>query len=598
MTFLGLSLPIALALLVATAGAVLVLYWLKPPPRRVLVPSTAIWARVLHERRHRSDFWRWLVSLLVALVIGLAIASALGRPEVEALSGEIRRIAVVIDNTPTMATRTGSGATRWELALTKAGELLGQGSEGSQFLVTDTAGQLVATRFTDRRSARDELQSLELAFRRPLGFPQIANPADGIPLETYFITDGVAVSEVPDGVVRISVFEPAVNVGITAFDVQPVPADPTRYQAFVEVSNAWSEPRQVGIRIDGAGRRAVQRSIGLEPGETKGESFDLAEFEMGPLRVLIQVEQDELPLDNVAYGYLPQRNHLACQLVTDGNNSYLETLLTLDPRIDLERVRPDDFDPESVADLFVFDGFAPEAAPRGPSLLVRPPMVDWIPSGDQEVTELALSGAYAEHALLRHVSLDDLIVERAVQIDADETLVVAGSRERPLILAGEEPLRWVELAFGLSESNLPLQSGFPIFLANTIDWLTSVEVLSARVGSIEVPLTDVVITDVDGNDVASRRVGDSVFFRAEAPGLFAVKGAKGKGERRQLVAAANLLEPRVTAVNDSSFVRDGQPGDTAVATGIGGSELWLVLVLLALGLLLAEWWTYHRRLTV
>ena len=597
MTFLGLSLPIALTVFVATTGVILVLYWLKPPPRRILIPSAAIWTQILQERHRQSDFWRWLVSLLIALIIGLAIASALSRPEVELLSGEIRRIAIVIDNTPTMATLTNSEVTRWELALEKAGDLLNQGSEGSQFLVTDTAGQRVATRFTDRRSARNVLQELELSFQPSLGFPQIANVEKSILLEAYFITDGVALSDVPDEVVQISVFEPAVNTGITAFDVQPVPAEPTRHQAFVEVSNAWSASLLVALRIDGAGRKFVERSISLEPGETRGETFDLDGFTMGPLRVLIDVKEDQLSLDNVAYSFLPQRNRLVCLLVTDGNNDYLEALLALDSRIDLKRVTSDVFVPESVADLFIFDGFVPEVVPQGPFLLVQPPMVEEGALGEEEFMGTSLSGVNSEHPLLQHVSLDDLVVNRSAQVAADEALVVAGSRGRPLILTGENPWRWVELAFSLSESNLPLQSSFPILLRNIIDWLTSVEVLRARVGSIEIPLVEALITDVDGNDVISRRIGDSIFFQAKEPGLFAING--GQGTRRELVAAANVIDPSVTAVNDSRFASNGRKGDSsALSTQSDSSELWLVLVLFALSLLVAEWWTYQHRLTV
>ena len=39
------------------------------------------------------------------------------------------------------------------------------------------------------------------------------------------MTDGVLVTDVPDGVRVVSVFEPAPNVAITAFDVRPVPAE-------------------------------------------------------------------------------------------------------------------------------------------------------------------------------------------------------------------------------------------------------------------------------------------------------------------------------------------------------------------------------------
>ncbi len=42
-----------------------------------------------------------------------------------------------------------------------------------------------------------------------------------------------------------------------------------------------------------------------------------------------------------------------------------------------------------------------------------------------------------------------------------------------------------------------------------------------------------------------------------------------------------------------------QAGLADVLTGsVGGGELWLVLILIALVLVLIEWWTYHRRMTV
>ena len=67
MTFISLSLVQGLLLLLATVISIFLLYWLKPPPQRVVVPSTIIWQRVLRERKRRSDFWRWLVSLVIAL---------------------------------------------------------------------------------------------------------------------------------------------------------------------------------------------------------------------------------------------------------------------------------------------------------------------------------------------------------------------------------------------------------------------------------------------------------------------------------------------------------------------------------------------------
>jgi hypothetical protein len=77
-----------------------------------------------------------------------------------------------------------------------------------------------------------------------------------------------------------------------------------------------------------------------------------------------------------------------------------------------------------------------------------------------------------------------------------------------------------------------------------------------------------------------------------------------KGSEGELMVSANLLSPRITAVNASSFAAGFAAGSEAgrpaaeSAEARGRGELWIGLVLFALALLLLEWWTYHRRLTV
>ena len=80
MRFLALPYWQALLLVGLTAAAIAALYWLKPPPRRLLVPSNLLWRMVLKERKSSYDQLRWLISLLLALAIGAAIALAVGRP--------------------------------------------------------------------------------------------------------------------------------------------------------------------------------------------------------------------------------------------------------------------------------------------------------------------------------------------------------------------------------------------------------------------------------------------------------------------------------------------------------------------------------------
>jgi len=605
MSFATLTLLQMAMLVLATGGLIFFLYWLKPPPQRVVVPSTLIWARVLKERKRRSDFWRWLVSLAVALLVGLMLVSSLGKPELQALSGRARRIAVIVDNSPTMSTETPTGETRWDRAVVKARDLLNEGSVTSQYLITDTGGLLPGAGFTSRARALELLDQLRpilqdrVAF--PSGDPALTQPASDseTATEVYFISDGVLIQEVPEHVTRVSVYEAADNVGITAFDLRPVPAEPTRNEGFLELSNHGSEPARVAVQIDGAGGASVQRTVTLAAGEVLGESLDVDNFISGPIRVLIDAPGDAFSLDNVAYAYLEAPRLVRTVLVTAGN-PYLETLLELDPRVSLEQITPDAYRPASslddLADLYIFDRFAPDEAPGAPVLLFRPPSADWLPARTGEaMTDLSLAGIASEHPLLLHVSLEDVVVESAIQVSAEERTVAAGTEEQPILLISETPFRFAELTFDVGDSNFPLQPGFPIFLANAVAWLAGTDVVVAPLGTITVPATVAAVKDMRGEDVETRTVAGHTAFTPTAPGLFTVRTPEG-----ERVFSANLLNPDVSSVNASMFA--GQAADSGLAdylTGsVGSGELWLLLILVALVLVLVEWWTYHHRLTV
>ncbi len=598
MSFFALSGETVALLLTLTAGVILFLFWLRPPPQRVVVPSTFIWLRVLKERKRRSDFWRWLVSLLMALAVGLALAAALGKPEIEALSGKARRIAVVVDDSPTMGASTASGDTRFDRARQIARDLLTEGSASSQYLVTDTAGRLVGTEFGSRRTAFERLDGLRVSLQETAAFPAADPILFGDPgTEIFFITDGVMVSEAPSGVRVISVFEPVDNVGVTAFDLRPVPAEPNRFEAFLELTNHSGRPKRVALRIDGAGGQTMQRGVSLAAGQVLGESLDLESFSEGPVRVLIDAPDDGFELDNVAYAYLGSPRKARVVLVSSGNDT-LATLLGLDPRVSLELAKPGEATTAPPPDLYVFDRFAPEMPPSAPALLIRPGAASWlpVPSG-QELESLSLAGTAREHPLMEHVALDDVVVERAALVSRGAFRVVAGSDEEPLILVSETEVRFAMLAFALEDSNLPFQSSFPVFLSNAVSWLSGTDVVASSLGTVAVSVRSGAVTDIEGNDVLSRTSGGRTSFSPAAPGLYSVKGSEG-----ELMVSANLLSPRITAVNASSLAGLAGPESGMRGAESSGSrgkgELWIGLVLFALALLLLEWWTYHRRLTV
>lgn len=587
MSFLVLSAWQAGALLLFAAAAIVTLYLLKPSPRRLIVSSTMLWSRAVRERRRRYDRWRWWISLLTALVIGLAIALAVGRPTL-GTSGGPGKLAVVLDNGLTMASRSSDGRARWAHALERARSLLESGDESGEYLVVDTAGQIGPPAFEDRRTALRRLEEIRIASDRVTSVP----PIDLEDAELHIISDGVCIdpSGVPEEAEVHSVFEPADNVGITRFAIEPVPGDPRVYEAFVEVTSASAESRRVSLELTVAGQPSLRRTIELDRGAVRGELFDLRGLRGGPVRVSAATAGDSLDIDNFAYGYLPAYPKRRVVLVSPGN-PYLESALRQDPSVELIEMDPGEMADRPAADVTVFDRCAPEARPTRPYLLVDPPRTSWLPRAEGEEMRSRVGEWDREHALLEAVALEDLVVGRATRYDGSDVQVVAGEADAPLVLCGQSPVRWVLLSFSLQESNFVFQAGFPIFLSNALYWLASEPAaLSRRLGTIWIPAADARVTTLAGEPVDSSSFGETTVFEAGEPGLYVVT----RGKERLYVA----VNPEVPDINVTRLPESDVSPSASRAGASWQVELFSVLIMLAFVLLIVEWWTFHRRWTV
>ena len=211
----------ALLALAATVGIVAVLYWLKPPPRTVVVPSSVVWDRVLRESHPTPDRLRWWLSLLLAAVIASAVVSAIVPLRPAEPDAATLKLVVVLDDSPTMATRTTDGATRWDHALAKARALIESRPSGTQVWLADTMRRMATPAFQNREEALAQLATLRVTPGFSQTLPLAVQP-DGI--ETVVITDGVSIGPVPAQARVESVFESVENAGITVFEVRVLPA--------------------------------------------------------------------------------------------------------------------------------------------------------------------------------------------------------------------------------------------------------------------------------------------------------------------------------------------------------------------------------------
>jgi hypothetical protein len=583
------------AVIGAVLGAVLLvfmLYLLRPPARRLLIPSGLIWDRVLRASRRNDDRLRWLLSLLLAAVIAACLAAAIVGPSVPG-AVDTNRVVMVVDNSPTMATRTADGSTRFDRARHLAAELLDAAAPATQVMLTDSMRQIAIPAFDTRDAALETLSRLEVAFgQRPvIPASAIAAVADA----RYVITDGVQLRSLPSGMTAMSVFEAVENVGITAFDVRAVPGAPHRYQAFVEISNAGFAPKAVALTLAGIGAERIERTLTVPAGSASRELVDISAFDGGPVRASLMATGDGFSLDDAAYGFLPMRRAVRVVMVTL-SNPFLEKSLAAQPRVRLTVVPPHLYTEQGDADLYVFDRYAPRAAPSVPALLVRPGRVAWLPDHGAEIVQPQVASWDGSHPLLENLSLRDLYIERAVparaQADSLRTLV-ASRGGTPLVLAEQSGRRWVSLAFALEDSNFALHAGFPVFLNNAINWMLSEPaVRNAGLGEVDLPQSTARVIGADGVEVGTVRIAGGLRFHATQPGIYT---AVAPGERSRV--AVSLLDPQLTAVNRSALPEASAALEHETMRG-RSFDPWTLLLLAALLLLGIEWLTYNRRLTV
>jgi hypothetical protein len=585
MTFLALT-PLQTAFLaLLTTGLIVALYFLKLRHRRVVISSSILWKRVLDERQSHS-LWeklRRIISIVIAATIALLIAMSLARPEIASLTGRNERIVIVLDTSPTMNTQTGDGKTRWQHAVDGGKGLLDSGGPTTEFRVIDTSGVTASAFTTDRNEVRRVIDEMSPKTSDPQ-FPKV----DGRDSQIYFVSDGVTVHSTPSFVRRISVFEAANNVGITAFEIRSIPSTPLGYEAYLEVQN-FGPPAEVGITLSGTGGQRINRTVRLSTEETFKDVFDLSQFTGGAIRAAIQSKGDALALDDVAFAYLPIKRKTRTLLVTRGNN-FLETLLKLDNYVDLSLTDPANYRESADVDAYIFDRFAPGAAPARPALVIGTPVASWLKPAIGEVQKPEITSWSEDHPVMQYVSVHDISIERASHIDAENFTVIAASKQTPLIVASEKP-KLVMMTFDLQSSDFAFHVGFPVFIENVLSWFSREQLaLKRSPGIVDVPLANAQIRTIDGKTIPSDQQLGKTVFQTNEPGLYAAT----LGDQRVHVAV-NLANPTFSDVNRSVFKTDR----TAAAQHfLLRRELWFYMLVVAVVLISIEWFTYHRRITV
>ncbi len=553
--------------LLSAAGVLLLLYLLRRPTRRVVVPWLALWLELVPERKRASALFRrlrGLVSLLLALAIAGAVVFALGDPE-RGLARPGRSVVLLIDRSASMGARDVRPS-RLEQAKARAHQWLAQlGSDDRALVAALDDGLTPLSGFSADRAelgraidgvaqgaaGADLGRALSLVSDLAAGrsHPELVLFSDGN-------LRGVEAAERqladrPELAARYErVGESARNVGITRFSARRYPLDKTHYECLVAVTNFGRAPEPLRLQIRAAGQLLYETSFTLAPGAHETRAFaDLpgseALLEAG---VLLARGADPLAADDRAFAQLPPRPRPRVLSVSRGNR-YLEAALLLDESLEVSELAPEAYQGSAGFDVAIFDGVLPARPPESAALYLGPPLAGEgaFPLARRGVLERPFCDRVQESdALVQGLALYDANIARATRLAlAPGDRALASTREgAPLIVEGaRDGLPFVALAFDLRASDLPLRPAWPLLLLRALDRLTGDAAREAPPVHASIPAEEGAIG------------GRAALFRhAHAPPP----------------AAPTRLPLRI----------------------------WPLLVLAALILLTLEWLTFHRRWTV
>ncbi|MEP6916646.1 MAG: hypothetical protein ABJC89_13425, partial [Acidobacteriota bacterium] len=372
--------------------------------------------------------------------------------------------------------------------------------------------------------------------------------------------------------------------------------------------NYATSPQEVHVTLTRGTTALVDRQLTIGAGEAVHQVTPLERGADARLRAAVTAKENALAIDDEAFAWIERARPLAVTVVGQ-RTGWLAALLGRDPDVRATFVDPSGY--QSGADSYkdeaaiVFDRWAPEQPPSRPALYFAPPAgTSWLDHAGAQAVAAGAGGGLEEkrprweqagsHPVVRGVDPLTLKIEKARPYRSASLVPVARSTNgTPLVYVGDSPeRRLVVVTFGPAESNLTSAPGFPVLVGNALEWLTRPVPYTARkpgIASFDNAIARVI--GPGGEAIHLSRLNGVAFGVLAVPGLYVAEGGGSSS-----TIAVNAGDPQISNLTRTSV----GPSAHALTVTAGGSSRpwWLYCAVAAFLLVLTEWWTWQRRITV
>jgi Ca-activated chloride channel homolog len=620
---MGILAPFALAL-AALAIPIIILYLLKVRREDLTVSSNFLWKRVLEDKQANAPWQKlqknWL--LLLQLFLLFLLVFMLARPFFSAEAQASGNIIVLLDGSAGMQA-TDIEPTRFAKGKDEVRSIIdGMGSGDQMTLVLMRSfPEVLATNSTNKTELRAALDRA-----RVTNEPAKPKPSLVLAGAAASRTPGTTVVVVSSGAFAREEGLPAVNatmkfikvgkedrnVAINALRLRETGGGP---QLFVGLNNYSAQPAKATLSITVDGKAFDTREVSIGP-EDKA-AVTLTDLPINTRTVNAKIrpageEKDFLAVDNDAWTVRNGGNPQKLLLITPGN-TFLELFLSRLPNYKVSKALPSEFDTlkeRDNFDLYIFDTYLPERLPPGGMFLIAPPNSPLLPVIGS-INTPSFARLEQNDPLLRYTDLTPVAIRQAKQYDLPGWMkpVAFSSEGTALLAAGDrQGQRIVLMSFDSHDSDIGLNTAWPILLINTLSWLQPAgaldQITEVNPGDpVSFNLTsqneEVSVKPPEGNaNILKASGGVATFTDTGRTGIYNVNrklnttGRTGSVEDFFVVNLFNPIASNVRPLDDLGL--QGTVAASSATSARSEREFWQPLALIVLLLLMLEWWIFFR----
>jgi len=440
---------------------------------------------------------------------------------------------------------------------------------------------------------------------------------------------------------------PSDNVAILALQTRRNDEHPDMYQVFGRVHNYRAEevatearlfrldpkkPGEPGSLIDAI-------ALKLAPQSDQSFKFELPDNGMTELEVRLDVK-DSLALDNRAFTVVGNPRKAQVLLVTAGNRYLVDTLQTptAAERAEVTVVTPTEAKADPVTrevragrfDLVIYDNVRPESTPEANALYfgTLPPGPAY--ANSKPIEQPVILDWDSGHPLLQFVrDLPTVAILKAVNVEppAGSTKLIEGDKGTLAFIAPRQGFSDTVVAFPLMDgekfnTNWYRNISFPLFLFNSLQFLGNARESSGDeihspgqpvVLRAEAAKDKIKVTSPANNTESLSRTPQGTYIdnQTDLTGLYHAQWDPDG----MLAFAVNQFDARESDLATRGLVPEGiNPTSTRAESykikigynPVAGTsrprpsrkDWWKPLALMALGVLLLEWYIYNKRVYI